>query len=191
MVAVYIPLGMLFVGLATVTDGMCTQLNEPVVQLSMRPIESFRVRTSCLDVPERDVCSRLLGVGGVAQSKRSKPHLLQAARAQSSAAQRLPEGLAVCRQVALAGGGDGNQHHRVLEQLLLQRRSEPLARERMRLTYKTDGVQLGHFCIEAQAFGDPAQLLGHVLCGARFGAVEHESAPRRQWSAGHGGGWWW
>lgn len=75
---------MLFVSLASIADWVCAQLDQAVVQLAMRPVE--------------------LWVRGVTEAKRGKLHLLKTSWAQSSAAQGLPERLAVGWQLALAGG---------------------------------------------------------------------------------------
>jgi hypothetical protein len=79
-----LPLWMLLIRLAAVADWLRSKLNEAIVELAMRPVE--------------------LGVRCVSQAKCGKLHLLQTSRPESDTAKGSPEGLAVCWQVALAGG---------------------------------------------------------------------------------------
>lgn len=91
---------MLLVRLASIADLLRAELYETVVEFAVRPVE--------------------LWIGSVAQAKRRKPHVMQTARAQSGASEGSPEGLAVGGQLALAGGGDGDQDDVVLQQVLLE-----------------------------------------------------------------------
>jgi hypothetical protein len=95
-----LPLWLLFVALASVTHGLCSQLDQAIIQFAMCPV--------------------VLGIRGVSESEGSKLHLLQTSRPQSGATERPPECLTVRRQVALATGGDGNEDNVVLQQLFLQ-----------------------------------------------------------------------
>ena len=85
---------------------------------------------------------------------------MQSARAQTRAAEGFPEGLAIGGQVALACGGDGNEHHGVLD---------PVA--------EAGGIEVDDVGVEAQALGQPAHVGGHVERIARLGAVDDEGSP--------------
>jgi hypothetical protein len=61
----------------------------------------------------------VLWVGGITKAKRRKLHLLQASWGQARTSNGFPESLAVWREIALACGGNGDEHNVVLQQLFL------------------------------------------------------------------------
>jgi hypothetical protein len=96
----YLPLGLLFITLASVTDGLCSQSDQAVIQFAMCPV--------------------VLWIRSVSESEGGKLHLLQTSWPQSCTTESPPECLTIRRQVPLATGGDGNEDNVVLQQLFLQ-----------------------------------------------------------------------
>lgn len=45
-------------------------------------------------------------------------------------------------------------------------------------TYKAYRIELGDFCVEAQAFSDPSHVLSNILRVSCFGSIEDQGAAR-------------
>jgi len=71
----------------------------------------------------------ILGVGTIAKPERRKPHSGQRAGDQTGAPQGLPERLGIGGQVALAGGGDGDEDDGMAAQIGLANGEQIIGRD--------------------------------------------------------------
>lgn len=109
---------MLFIRLPTLVNRCRAQLRKPVAQLSVRPVEPFRSSVA-IGRPRREA-QHLLWVGGISQTEGGELQSTKTSRLESDTPKRSPEPLSVCRQFALARGGDGDDHDLVFEEVVLR-----------------------------------------------------------------------
>lgn len=109
-----------------------------------------------------------LGIGRIPKPEACEAQLLQTARAKTRTSQAPPEDLAVERQLALAGGRDGDQNHFILQQLSLLHNQPGAVALKGKSTYESHGIELDDISIEAQPLSEAAQLLSDVLGVARL-----------------------
>lgn len=113
--------------------------------------------------------------------------MLETGGRQAGAAKGPPQLLAVGGELALAGGGDGDEHDRVLQQLFLRGGSEGGVKQPPWRAYEADGIELGDVGVEAQTLGQAAQLFCNVLGVSCLGAVDDQGSTARFRS--HGRRW--